>query len=49
VRLMRGAGAVIDAPVQLGSVVPTEAMADGVEILSGLEPGDVVVPPEART
>lgn len=49
VRLMRAEGAVIDAPVQRGSAVPTEAMADGVEILSGLEPGDVIVPPEART
>ena len=49
VRLMRAEGAVIDAPVQRGSAVPTEAMADGVEILSCLEPGDVIVPPEART
>ena len=49
VRLMRAEGAVIDAPVQRGGAVPIEAMADGVEILSGLEPGDVIVPPEART
>lgn len=47
VRLVRDAGAVIDAPVQRGSAVPTDAMADGVEILSGLEPGDVIVAPEA--
>lgn len=47
VRLVRAGGAVIDAPVQRGSAVPTEAMADGVEVLSGLEPGDVIVPPEA--
>ena len=47
VRLVRAQGALIDAPVQRGSAVPTEAMADGVEILSGLEPGDTIVPPEA--
>ena len=46
VRLVRAQGALIDAPVQRGSAVPTEAMADGVEILSGLEPGDTIVPPE---
>lgn len=46
VRLVRAEGALIDAPVQRGGAVPTEAMADGVEILSGLEPGDVIVPPE---
>lgn len=46
VRLARAQGALIDAPVQRGSAVPTEAMADGVEILSGLEPGDTIVPPE---
>lgn len=49
VRLVRADDAVIDAPVQRGSAVPTEAIADGVEILSGLEPGDVIVPPEGRT
>lgn len=47
VRLIRAAGAVIDAPVQRGSAVPTDAMADGVEILSGLEPGDVIAAPGA--
>ena len=47
VRLVRAQGTLIDAPVQRGSAVPTEAMADGVEILSGLEPGDTIVPPEA--
>jgi hypothetical protein len=47
VRLLRAQGALIDAPVQRGSAAPTEAMADGVEILSGLEPGDTIVPPEA--
>ena len=45
--LVRAEGALIDVPIQRGSAVPTDAMADGVEILSGLEPGDTIVPPEA--
>lgn len=49
VRLVRAGGAVIDAPVQRGSAVPTETAPDGVEVLSGLEPNDVIVPPEPRT
>lgn len=49
VRLVRAEGVVIDAPVQRGGAIPTEAMADGVEVLSGLEPDDVIVPPAART
>jgi len=48
VRLVRAGGAVIDAPVQRGAVVPTEATPDGVEVLSGLEAGDVIVPPEPQ-
>lgn len=47
VRLVREGGAIIDAPVQRGAPAPTEAMADGVEILSGLNDGDAIVPPEA--
>jgi hypothetical protein len=47
VRLVRDGGIVIDAPVQRGAPVPTEAMPDGVEILSGLNAGDAIVPPEA--
>jgi len=47
VRLVRDGGAVIDAPVQRGAQVPTDAVPDGVEILSGLDAGDVIVPPEA--
>jgi RND family efflux transporter MFP subunit len=47
VRLVREGGAVIDAPVQRGAAVPTDAMPDGVEILSGLDAGDVIAPPEA--
>jgi RND family efflux transporter MFP subunit len=46
VRLLRGGGVIIDAPVQRGAPVPTEAMPDGVEILSGLNAGDAVVLPE---
>jgi multidrug efflux system membrane fusion protein len=46
VRLVREGGAVIDAPVQRGAPVPTEAMPDGVEILSGLNAGDAIAPPE---
>lgn len=49
VRLMRAGGGVIDAPVQRGSAVPTEAAPDGVEILSGLEPGDVIVTPAPQS
>jgi multidrug efflux pump subunit AcrA (membrane-fusion protein) len=47
VRLVRD-GAVIDAPVQRGAATPTEALPDGIEILSGLAPGDVIVTPERR-
>ncbi len=49
VRLLRPGGAVIEAPVQRGGPVPTDAMPDGVEILSGLEDGDTIVPPETRS
>lgn len=48
VRLVRANGAVIDAPVQRGGAMPSEAAPDGVEILSGLEPGDVIIPPEPQ-
>jgi len=44
VRLMREGGAIIEAPVQLGAPTPTDAMPDGVEILSGLNSGDAIVP-----
>lgn len=46
VRLSRKGGATIEAPVQRGSRVPLEDMADGVEILSGLRAGDVILPVE---
>lgn len=48
VRLLRGQGAVIDAPVQRGSPVPTEATPNGIEVLSGLQPGDIILPPETQ-
>lgn len=41
VRLVQN-GSVIDAPVQRGTLTPTDAMPDGVEILSGLRPGDKI-------
>lgn len=43
VRLSRKGGATIEAPVQRGSRVPLEDMPDGVEILSGLRAGDVIL------
>lgn len=48
VRLQRAGGAVIEAPVQLGSPTPTDDFPDGVEILSGLRPGDEILPPEPK-
>ena len=44
VRLVREGGAIIDAPVQRGAAVPTDAMPDGIEVLSGLNAGDAIVP-----
>jgi RND family efflux transporter MFP subunit len=46
VRLKRAGGAVIEAPVQRGSATPTDSISDGIEILSGLRPGDEILPPE---
>ena len=43
-RLRQGNGA-IDVPVQRGREVPTPAMPDALEILSGLKAGDVLVRP----
>ena len=45
VRLLR-AGSTIDIPVQRGGPVPLPDMPDGVEILSGVRPGDAIVPAE---
>lgn len=49
VRLVRAGGAVIDAPVQRGAETPTDAMPDGIEILSGLNAGDAIVPQPAQS
>ncbi|MEZ5996605.1 MAG: efflux RND transporter periplasmic adaptor subunit [Hyphomonadaceae bacterium] len=43
VRLWRD-GAEIEAPIQRGSPLPTEDIADGVEVLSGLRQGDQILP-----
>ncbi|MCB9979333.1 MAG: efflux RND transporter periplasmic adaptor subunit [Rhodospirillales bacterium] len=45
VRLKGADGAVMEAPVQMGVAVPLEDVPDGVEILSGLRDGDVLVTP----
>jgi RND family efflux transporter MFP subunit len=44
VRLVREGGATIDAPIQRGGPLPTDAIPDGVEVLSGLNNGDVILP-----
>jgi hypothetical protein len=44
VRLSRTGGSVIEAPVQKGPPAPTDAVPDGIEILSGLRPGDKILP-----
>lgn len=46
VRLWRN-GAAMDAPVQRGARTPLDGMDDGVEILSGLQDGDQIVPAES--
>ncbi|MBP9233759.1 MAG: efflux RND transporter periplasmic adaptor subunit [Hyphomonadaceae bacterium] len=46
VRLSRKGGATIEAPVQRGARVPLDDMPDGVEIMSGLRAGDVILPVE---
>lgn len=42
---VRKGGEVIDVPVQRGRDLPTPAMPDGLEILSGLQAGDALVHP----
>jgi membrane fusion protein, multidrug efflux system len=49
VRLRRAGGNVTEVPVQRGSDTPTEALPDGVEILSGLRSGDEILPPEPQS
>jgi len=44
-RLQQGAGLTIDVPVQRGRDLPRPTMPDGMEILSGLRQGDVLVRP----
>lgn len=46
VRLSRKGGVTIEAPVQRGARVPLDDMPDGVEIMSGLRAGDVILPVE---
>jgi RND family efflux transporter MFP subunit len=45
VRLARADGSVIAVPIQRGEPHPTPAMPDGIEVLSGLHPGDRLVRP----
>lgn len=47
VRLERTGGAIIEVPVQRGGAVPTDQMPDGIEILSGLNQGDAIIPAPA--
>ncbi len=45
VRLRQPGGGAVETPVQRGQQHPTAAMADGLEILSGVTSGDVLVQP----
>jgi RND family efflux transporter MFP subunit len=49
VRLERTGSALIEAPIQRGGAIPTDRMPDGIEILSGLNQGDVILPARAST
>jgi hypothetical protein len=42
---LRQAGGVVDVPVQRGRAMPTPALPDGLEILSGIRAGDELVQP----
>lgn len=44
VKLQQGKGSALEVPVQRGAVRALEGMPDGVEILSGLHEGDVLLP-----
>lgn len=44
-RLWRGDGPALDVPIQRGQSHPTKAIKDGIEILSGLKPGDRLLAP----
>jgi hypothetical protein len=45
VLLRNGTGPAVEVPVQRGRALPTPSMPDGLEILTGLMPGDVLVRP----
>jgi RND family efflux transporter MFP subunit len=45
VRLRQPDGKVVDTPIQRGEPRPTPAMPDGIEVLSGVHDGDVLVAP----
>ncbi|HQT79016.1 MAG TPA: efflux RND transporter periplasmic adaptor subunit, partial [Rhodopila sp.] len=45
VRLQQPGGAVVETPVQRGEEHPSATLPDGIEILSGVHPGDVLVQP----
>lgn len=45
VRLRLASGAVVDSPIQRGAAQPTPQMPKGIEILAGLQVGDVLVKP----
>ncbi len=45
VRLQRPDGMIVDTPVQRGQARPTQGIADGLEILSGVKAGDILVKP----
>ncbi len=47
VRLSRPGGVVIEAPIQRGAPTPTDEVPDGIDVLSGLRPGDRILPPTA--
>lgn len=49
VRLRSPDGSVVDTPVQQGEARPMPGMPDGIEILSGVHNGDVLVQPDAGT
>ncbi|MDD2878083.1 MAG: efflux RND transporter periplasmic adaptor subunit [Acidiphilium sp.] len=46
-RVRQNDGTVIEVPIQRGAARPTPTMPDGIEVLSGLSTGEVLVPPPA--
>jgi hypothetical protein len=45
---LAGKAGPLDIPVQRGQAIAVEGIIDGVEILSGLKPGDVLQRPDGR-